>query len=368
MANNDPESVKEILQQFDELFDDIVIHEAKDDLVPTYPESLLHIAANGNKYFTAYQSHNRQFIEPSAKLVKWKGSTIEKVNNILLEQVFLGNQIVSDKGKSKRTYNRPTSSVLFSWSSTDEYIERRKKELQNKRKQAGYTSIEKVEDESPNTNEHLNTLKKVGIKLPSDNIIKRLHYVIDNEANKFIHERIQEIKSHHNQQISEMISERKRKDHEMHLQRLKQKEDESEREMRLVLEKDDKRGFLGIFNFNTDSRDHNRDVHSSDDISDKKKFSFLPSLFSSDKGSRTSLPGSQPVSGETQTLSFQIASDDIDLVFKVPSNPNYSDDEFSEFTSSPPPQPQVLSGQQQILLGHKLMPMKEPEPLINLGE
>lgn len=411
------------LLKVDEIFGDVDIdlNDITDTSIPTYPEILLQTSEKGNKYYTAYQSHNRQFINNETdRIVRWKNSSIENINNIIVEKLFLGSTVRSDKSsKEKKNYVRPTSSALFSWSSTDEYIERRKRELRLKGKKInGEEPVKQEEDVE--SNEDLNHIQKLGINLPNEKIILQLSQKVDNESSQFIHERIQIIKQHHSQKINEMISERKRKDHETHLQRLKQKEEEYERELKMALEekKDKGLGIFGIFNFNSEkhhspsnsisgSIDDSSSINGTIDL--KKRFSFLPNnLFSSNKNSSKVMPSTPSRSEEPPSrnelsppneespsrikepsgtelspprdevvVEFEvpqsptrspvnIKGNDLDLMFKMPTEPKEEDDDFDdfeEFTSSPPPQTT-----EKTIKVHTLMKMNEPTPLINLED
>lgn len=402
------------LLKVDEIFGDIGIDQDDiiDTSVPTYPEIILQSSEKGTKYYTAYQSHSRQFInnESNDRIVRWKNSSIENINSTIVEQLFLGSSGRSAKiSKEKKNYVRPTSSALFSWSSTDEYIERRKRELRLKGKKINGDDKEMVKkEEDPDTTEDLNSIHKLGINPPNNKIMVQLSQVVDNESSQFIHERIQIIKQHHSQKINEMISERKRKDHEIHLQRLKQKEEEYERELKMALDdkKDKGLGFLGgIFNFNSDNHhspsnsisgsiDDNSSINATVDL--KKRFSFLPNnLFSSStNASRNSpkpMPSTPPRNKHEVVVEFEapptptkspigtsqpkespvnIKGNDLDLMFQMPNDPesvnNEEDDDFddfAEFTSSPPPQPT-----EKTIKVHTLMKMNEPTPLINLED
>lgn len=83
------------------------------------------------------------------------------------------------------------------------------------------------------------------LEIPKESITNKLNRIVDRESNKFIHKRIQLIKAHHSEQISKEIHERKRKDHERHLNKLKEKEEEYERALQAATSEQGKQnGFL----------------------------------------------------------------------------------------------------------------------------
>lgn len=82
----------------------------------------------------------------------------------------------------------------------------------------------------------------------AESLSNKLSRIVELESNKFIRARLQEISLHHSEQMSLQISERKRRDHERHLERLKAKEEQYNRELELAM-KDKKGGFFSIFNF-----------------------------------------------------------------------------------------------------------------------
>lgn len=396
-----------------------------------YPESLLQLEGinNANRYIASFQRHQRQFIDSSeqSKVLRWRNSPIESLEGLIIEQSFLGNTPLvssSDNGNSRRkSYLRPATGALFSWSSNETYIEARKQELMRRgRKVSGNLDngltvqpLNQPIEESDKKPETL--IDRVGLNLPKESTMTKLNQLIDHESNKFIHDRIQVIKAHHSEQISQKINERKRRDHELHLHRLKLKEEQYERELKAATEEKEKSNrFLGIFNFSTsdnstvmDSTDKidktNTDkprVNKSDSLNSmsldlKKRFSFLPktNIFgsskddnsqknivvnednkpeeSSSKAPEDSIPEELSSKDSMPQEPLKVNSQDLDLVFKVPdellnnnnnnSNPNDLD-EFEEFQSSPSPQPPKK--EEKIITGHRFLPMSEPTPLINL--
>ena len=267
-----------------------------------YPESLLLQTPQGNKYYGSFQSYNKQFIggTSTGPIVRWANSSIES-NQRRIVGKWLGTElkpsISSDLHSStkKHTGSRSTANALFSWSSGDSYIAARKRELQAE------TGVERPEtpassDEPPNTESSVSTA-------PVESVQNKLNRIIEMESNKFIHARIQLIKAHHSDQINKQIHERKRKDHEAHLSKLRIKETEYEAQLEAALADQNlnKHGFLGsLFGFSSvasgiptsdlkdelDTTTDTTDANSSPNKS--KRYSFLPvnALWSTSKDLR----------------------------------------------------------------------------------
>lgn len=402
-----------------------------------YPEILLQLpeAEHANKHMAAFQRYHRQFVDSSGEgaVIRWRDSNIETLQGLIIEQGFMGTKLdgatANGTGDRRRAYARPTSSALFSWSSNEAYIERRRRELVQKGRRVSGSLASNYRDDNDNDNEKDEIKKpqtlidKVHVTLPLEDTLNKLSQLIETESNKFIHSRIQVIKAHHSDQISQQINERKRKDHELHLHRLKLKEEQYERELRAATEEKEKSTrFLGIFNFNTtetvvDGEGDRASVASTADLrsektdkgtekktdKEKKRFSFLPktNIFGTlekrkngeDKTEEDKIeeegrdeeeedkieekgkdgegpepdpvPGPGPGSGSGPVLDLQLNSEDLDLVFKS-HVPTPDVDEFEEFQSSPSPKPSKPP--EKIITSHRFLPMSEPTPLINLEE
>lgn len=134
----------------------------------------------------------------------------------------------------------------------------------------------------------------------------RLGRIIEVESNKFIRERLREISLHHSEQMSLQISERKRKDHEQHLERLRLKEEQYNKELEQAM-KEKKGGFFSIFNFSNQQPT----------ILPSKSETFNDTLF------------------DVAELSSPIPESANNNDNKTPDES--SDEDFAEFTSSPLP-------------------------------
>lgn len=233
--------------------------------VPAYPEVLLQQSEKGNRYYGSFQRYLRQFIpESPQKLVRWSlRSRIKDTLKKVIEAWAVSEQkseIESNGGTgggSKQVTKTATpANALFSWSSADSYVQERRKQLKEKTT----TKIETVEASSPN---HHPTKEPtppsdsdIFIYQPTESMTNKLGRVIETESSKFIHARIQMIKAHHNEQISQKIHERKRRDHEQHLHRLKMKEEEYNQSLEST--QTTKQGFFGtIFGFSGNNNNNN---------------------------------------------------------------------------------------------------------------
>lgn len=149
---------------------------------------------------------------------------------------------VSDRDNFKLTKSVLTTgraNKLFVWSSSDSYIQEKKRQLQLRKSTEGKPSSQShkpsapAEDKPVETDAKFSTLQsELHLRLSTEKVNNKLSKSIEIEANKFIHARIQKIRDHHSEQMMKQINERKRKDHEIYLQRLKLKEEEYEKSIR----------------------------------------------------------------------------------------------------------------------------------------
>lgn len=202
----------------DNLSPDISSHDSH-----VYPEQLLHQFAGAHQCLNSLQKYTRQFVgsdNPTStsvysKTQMWRGS----------------RDLVSHWQTSSVKALANTGSVansLFSWSSEESYV-RARKEFLNR----GTDQVHQIE------------------VLPRKvSFVTELNHVAEIESSKFIQERIQVIKAHHTEQASQIINERKKRDHERHLQRLKLKEEAYEHALQeaIAIQKHHRSsGLLGVF-------------------------------------------------------------------------------------------------------------------------
>lgn len=233
------------------LFQDVLITnptESETDL-RLYPEIILQKSEKGNKLYASFQRHSPQFIKEvdggeKKQVLRWRNSNIESAQRIILDSWIAQNSgMNSTSNKDSSKISKSLSSTgrankLFVWSSSDSYIEEKKRQLQLRKGMEGkisqsHKAAVETEEKPVETDTKLETLRKqLHLKLSLDAINNKLSKKIEIEANRFIHSRIQKIRNHHSEQMMKQINERKRKDHEMYLQRLKLKEEEYENSLR----------------------------------------------------------------------------------------------------------------------------------------
>lgn len=214
---------------------------------PVYPELLLHKLAQANRFYNSFQRYTRQYIGDSNQrnIVQFSNSQF----SLLLAQKIHGwDQLDPDAStvplatseSGKKAFMKPLGSgsanSLFSWSSGDKYISARKLELQNK-VPGSHTNKERASTSTPPPSSR---------SKPS--MSQRITSVVETESTKLIQDRIQIIKAHHIEQASRKIDERKKRDHELYLRRIKMKENEYEEAIKAAIaSKETEKKSLGLF-------------------------------------------------------------------------------------------------------------------------
>lgn len=220
----------------------------------SYPELMLHQATHATQYYSSLQQYTRQFVTQASQnqVVQFQHSQLdttlrEKVNS-WDNYEFLSNSkgvSVSSKGSTTSTANS-----LFSWSTSDTLIAARKRQLQERSahpQSSSVTSYVKQELKSvPESASQSSDTDSQDIKangLPKTDkgksrcplVMQKLARVVERESSRFIQDRIDVIKAHHTKEVLKIIDERKRRDHEMHLRRIKRKEEEYERSLKAAI-------------------------------------------------------------------------------------------------------------------------------------
>lgn len=213
------------------------------DSGPVYPELILYKLPNTNRLLSSFQQYTRQFRTETSKtnVVQFSRSQLgllsaqkvhswDLVNSGNAETIFTpGNRTSVGKIRTSNTNN------LFAWASGEKYISARKLELQNK---SLGTPQERHSSPTPSSSTR---------SRPS--MTQRITGVVEKESNKFIQDRIQIIKAHHIEQASRKLDERKKREHELYLRRIKMRENEYEEAIKtaIALKDTEKRllGFLG---------------------------------------------------------------------------------------------------------------------------
>lgn len=225
-----------------------------------YPEQLLHIAPQGNKYNHSLQQYKRQFLDDllEGRIIQFSNS---KLNTLLRQKVrsWEGDGAAAPETLVPEAVPSvlKTANALFSWSSGDLYIQARKEQLRSQSKSPAPVT-------SP-TKASFGPASKPSLPV-------RLHQVVDSESHKFIQDRIDVIKAHRLEQASKRVSERKQRDHDRYMERMKKKEEEYDKALNaaIKLKKDGKnQNFFGtLFSFGKsrgssgmDASDNNLDLH-----------------------------------------------------------------------------------------------------------
>lgn len=228
----------------DELFDKVFSFQPECSESPAihhervYPELLLHQAPHAAQYYGSLQQFTRQFVDEEShrSIVQFSSSKLEQ---LLREKVNAWNSNDSEarlnSADRDMTVSVPVSSnsavnSLFSWSTSDSSIAARKRQLQERS-----ATSPSLNGRDSNATESRPSLPLPAPRLPKALVMQRLTHVIEKESNRFIQDRIEVIKAHHRREASKKIDERKRKDHEMHLQRIKRKEEEYERSLKAAI-------------------------------------------------------------------------------------------------------------------------------------
>ncbi|KAI5956530.1 hypothetical protein KGF54_001005 [Candida jiufengensis] len=279
-----------------------------------YPESILQNSNKGNKLYNSFQSYSPQFVntEPSlinkSSVIRWPNSNLETVQHLILNHWLeqnststLNSNNSQDKSKvSKLTATRGRANKLFTWASSDEYVEMRKKQLNKLRRGSGVSDHSKSQINNDNDHKASETDIKsqalqtsLKLKFNKDKSLNKLSQIVENESNKFIHLRIQKIRLHHSEQIEKQINERKKKDYELYLKKLKLKEEEYEKSLRQETAQSNSKGnfFGNLFGFNattTTSNDKPETIEPDIDTGSIKNGST-----SSNKSKRSTLFGMQ---------------------------------------------------------------------------
>ncbi|KAI5964179.1 uncharacterized protein KGF55_002121 [Candida pseudojiufengensis] len=321
-----------------------------------YPESILQTSKKGNKLYNSFQSLSPQFLNTESnsnnrtQVIRWHNSNLETVQHLILGNWLEQNSASASTSKSPHDKSKATLSrranKLFIWASSDEYIEERKKQLKRIRRGSelqDQTKTHITNDSDLNqTDENIKASrlqKKLKLKFDDQKSVNRLAHTIENESNKFIHSRIQKIRLHHSEQIEKQINERKKRDYEEYLRKLKLKEEEYEKSLRQDTANAGSKGnfFGNLFGFNATSTSNEKpdtiepDIETSSikngsvNSSNKSKRSTLfgmQSLFSGGSNKDSSLsPKKQSTTvfdaddrSDTQSLTQSLAESNLDSI------------------------------------------------------
>lgn len=280
-----------------ELLDNLFHPRAPGERRTVYPEQILQLSDNGLRYNACFQRYTRQFVDDRPdQMVRWHGSAIENALNSINTVWNENDRGVVSRERDERdqaTTRANAATSLFSWSTDKSYLERKKaKNGPNGRSASKPETREKSKFQT------------------SESMSNKLGRIVEIESNRFIRARLKEISLHHSEQMSQQISERKRRDHERHLERLKMKEEQYNKELEQAM-KEKKGGFFSIFNFTNQQQS----------VLPSKSEVFNETLFDVKEAESPSKPSS--VTGSPSK--------------NVDDDADDSDEDFAEFTASPPP-------------------------------
>lgn len=188
-----------------------------------YPEQLLHQFTGAHQCLNSLQKYTRQFVgsdKPTSASVYSKSQMWRVSRDLVSHWQTSSIKALANTGS--------VANSLFSWSSEESYVRARREILSRGTEQTHQTEV---------------LPRKVSF-------VTELNHVVEIESSKFIQQRIQVIKAHHTEQVSQIINERKKKDHERHLQRLKLKEEAYEHALQeaIATQKHHRSsGLLGVF-------------------------------------------------------------------------------------------------------------------------
>lgn len=246
-----------------------------EDPARIYPEVLLHHGEHGNKYYLGFQAHSRQFIPSSDAVFQWKSSSIlDKLRRAVLVWSAADPQAGSATKRASRDRLSSNASHLFSWSSSDSYIEQRKRQL------GILSSTESAGVSTPSHSDPAvaSTLNQKSLLLHK-RITNKLNRIVERESSRFMNERVQVLRARQNEQASKKVHERKLKDHEHHINKLREKEQQDERDILAATHDTKHPGFFGtLFRFgNNPSRPAMDKFSSSFDDIEGEDFDRVPS-------------------------------------------------------------------------------------------
>lgn len=299
-----------------------------------YPEQLLHLAPQGNKFKHSLQQYKRQFLDDllEGRIIHFSNSNL---NTLLRQKVrsWEGDGAAAPETQLPEAVPSllKTANALFSWSSGDLYIQARKEQLRSQSKSP-------VPVTSP-TKASFSPASKPSLPV-------RLHQVVDSESHKFIQDRIDVIKAHRLEQASKRVSERKQRDHDRYIERMKKKEEEYDKALNaaIKLKKDGKnQNFFGsLFSFGKnrgssgmDTSDNNLDLHTLSSSKNSMESTNNPSNTSFNMQNHSQMPVT-PNKESFKTSLLVNASPALSTLPNAPEPQVFGiDDAFSSISVSP---------------------------------
>lgn len=346
-----------------------------------YAEGLLQLSNKGVKLYNSLQSFHKQFIPDTdpTSIIRWTNSSMRTAERLVVERWMSSDHEVNlaTIKPAPGSTRRPNSiakglNTLFSWSTGDDYVKRERVMAKRDGKGKQKEEEEKKEVNGVKRDEgskedviRQKLTSQLNLQDNRGSVTNKLNRIVERESNKFIHDRIKVIKDHHTMKITQMIHERKRKDHQLRLRRLQEKEEEYEIALRAaVTEQSQVRygGFLGsIFGYSgtsashnhhqfarspTQSRSHSRSSRSSSEtvvdsvVSNssgsrgaRKRFSFLPWAAKPEKNEMV-FDIDQERAGEDNEQKEEEGKKQEQK--EADNEPEENEDEFENFAEAPP--------------------------------
>lgn len=194
-------------------------------ITKTYPEAILQDEPNATRYYNDLQRYTPQLLKEDGtnSIVRWVDSHIQVSQRVVVDS-WAGVSLGLLKKKQQLKANK-----LFKWASSDAYAEQIKRDYMIKTgvidPSLGNNVDAHQQDKAPPGILNLVVNPKL-----SQQVFEKLTHLIEQEANRFVRIRIEKKRLQLTEAMAHQISERKRKDHENHLLRLKLREEEYERE------------------------------------------------------------------------------------------------------------------------------------------
>lgn len=194
-------------------------------ITKTYPEAILQDEPNATRYYNDLQRYTPQLLKEDGtnSIVRWVDSHIQVSQRVVVDS-WAGVSLGLLKKKQQLKANK-----LFKWASSDAYAEQIKRDYMIKTgvidPSLGNNVDAHQQDKAPPGILNLVVNPKL-----SQQVFEKLTRLIEQEANRFVRIRIEKKRLQLTKAMAHQISERKRKDHENHLLRLKLREEEYERE------------------------------------------------------------------------------------------------------------------------------------------
>ena len=209
-----------------------------------YPELLLHSSAGSTKYYNDLQYSNHS----TSQLIKWKNTKVYQILRVIIRNwEASGRSDTMDTGKQKiETFKDATTKKLFRWSSEEEDVKNRRKQMQSKSGGPSKDESPKIKEELTFDVENENRLTRMNFQFSKEPFNFNAEKLLGEEANRFINRRIHFLRQQHDRLIIQKKVENRSREQEESLKKKKAINDR--KKLRTPGEK--RKGlFESIFNF-----------------------------------------------------------------------------------------------------------------------